>query len=143
MQLALRRDAPVNATSWQRLACWAIRARLVSQFSHGGIVIDGLLYHSTSARGLHALNFHEWTPENWLLIDVQLDKSIALMYFEKYKNSPYDWISLLSFVGIKTSDSSRFYCFEWCWLAMTGEVPNLRVTPELLILNSKVHPSKN
>ncbi len=139
MKLALRKDAPRDATLWQRFACWLIKARLASQYCHGGVVIDGRMYHATSARGLHCLEAQEWTPEHWVLIDLGDDQETkALELFEQHKGAPYDWFSLLAFVGLPVRDGERFYCFEWRWLAMTGEKPKFRVTPEMLILLSKL-----
>lgn len=143
MKLALRKTAPTNATLIQRIACWIIKARLVSQYCHGGIVIDGCMYHATSAHGLHRLIAGEWTPENWVLIDLGdgLDES-AKNLFDMHIGAAYDWLSLLAFVGLPARDGERFYCFEWCWFAMTGEHPKVRVTPEMLILLSGVNQSR-
>ncbi|MEN9885471.1 MAG: Permuted papain-like amidase enzyme YaeF/YiiX, family [Pseudomonadota bacterium] len=134
MLLALRKDPPKGATLWQRFACWIIKVRLVSHFCHGGIVIDGCLYHSTSARGLHVLKPGEWNPDNWHLIEVSADRDAAWRMWVRHAGAAYDWLSLLAFVGFRVRDSSRLYCFEWCWAAMTGVVPSFRVTPEMLIM---------
>lgn len=134
MLLALRKDPPVGATLWQRFACWVIKARLVSQYSHGGVVIDGWLYHVTSKRGLHVLKPGEWTPERWDLIEVDADHETAWRMWFRYADAKYDWFSLLAFIGLRVRDSRRFYCFEWCWLAMTGALPSFRVTPEMLLM---------
>lgn len=53
MMLALRRTAAEDATWWQRLFAWATRVRLVSDYCHGGIVINGMMYQVNAARGLH------------------------------------------------------------------------------------------
>lgn len=134
MQLALRRDAPTNATQLQEAACWTIRARLVSEFCHGGIVIDGVLYHATAARGLHSMQPSEWTTDNWLLMDVGGDDAAALALFDKHKGAQYDWIGLLAFVGFRAGRDDWMYCFEWCYLAITGNNPVGRVTVEKLLL---------
>ena len=136
MKLALRPTAPVNAHVWQRLACWAIRTRLVSRYCHGGIVIDGRLFHTNATSNLHVLEPHEWEPSRWDLVEVGGDDQQALRRFALYKGALYDWLSLLAFVGLRVSDTNRLYCFEWCWLAITGKVPDFRVTPELLLLHS-------
>lgn len=133
MLLALRKSPPTGASLWQRFTCWVIRTRLVSQWSHGGIVIDGVLYHSTSSRGLHAVGPGAWTPAHWDLIEVQADHQTAEQMFLHYAGARYDWASLLAFVGLRVRDSKRFYCFEWCWMAITGEVPKTRITPERLL----------
>lgn len=60
--LALRRTAAENATWWQRLFAWATRVRLVSDYCHGGIVIDSMLYQVNAARGLH---ISAYDPAKW------------------------------------------------------------------------------
>ena len=132
MLLALRKDAPAGASLLQRFFCWVIKARLVSQYCHGGIVIDGVLYHSTSTLGLHKLDAVAWTPKSWDLIDIGGDDAVALSIFTRHEGAAYDWFSLLAFVGLRARDRDRMYCFEWCWLAQTGELPTFRVTPEML-----------
>lgn len=133
MKLALRKTAAGNATGIDRAACALIKARLVSQYCHGAIELDGHIYQATSAHGLHALNPDEWSPEKWELFDVDIDTAAVLRLFILYEGADYDWLSLLAFVGLRVRDASRFYCFEWCWLAMTGQIPTFRVTPEMLI----------
>lgn len=133
MLLALRRLPPADATRMQRLSCATIQARLVSAYSHGGIVIDGVLYHATAARGLHKLRAGEWTPERWDLFDVGGDDAAALALFQKYKGAAYAWLRLLTFLGFKAvRDLTKMYCFEWCFLAMAGVFPTERMTPEKL-----------
>lgn len=134
MILALRKTSPTNATLWQRIACWIIKARLVSAYCHGGIVINGYLIHSTSDLGLHAVRPDQWTPAHWDLFEVDCDDNRAMRNYEALAGAPYDWFSLLAFVGLKARDAKRFYCFEWCYLAMTGESPTVRVTPEMMLL---------
>ena len=136
MLLALRKTPPNKATRWQRLACWVIKARLVSQYCHGGIVIRGHLFHTTATHGLHDVPPGDWSPENWDLFDVGGDDDEAMWQFMKHKGADYDWLSLLAFIGPRVRDSRRLYCFEWCWLAMTGEHPRERVTPEMLLVKN-------
>ena len=100
------------------------------------MVINGCLYHATSARGLHVLGPGEWTPDNWDLIDTHPAPSEAAKVrrmWRLYAGAGYDWFSLLAFVGLRVRDSGRLYCFEWCWMCITGEIPKFRVTPEMLL----------
>lgn len=129
MLLALRKT-PASDRLLDRMANWVIKARLVSDYGHAGIVIGDRLYHATSRGGLHVTTF---TPANWELIDVGGDDGRALELFGEYVGAEYDWFSLLAFVGLRIRDSERMYCFEWCWLAMTGEHPKRRVTVENLL----------
>lgn len=153
MLLALRRGAPENATIWQRFACWVIEVRLASLYNHGGIVIDGTLYHSTAAHGPHSLPPGDWTPERWDLFDIGGDDARALAEFELACTPPrgrwqrlwwrstrgYDTFSLLAFVGLAVRVSWLHYCFELCARMHSGEKPKERVTPEVLLLAAIKH----
>lgn len=131
MKLALR-TKPAS-TAWNhRLAHWIIKARLVTRYSHSGIVIGSTLYHSTATDGV--IKTDDWTPENWVLIDVGGDDSRALEVFRQLEGGRYDWLSLLAFVGIKARDSKASYCYELSYHMMTYKHPTERVTPEDLLL---------
>jgi hypothetical protein len=131
MKLALRSSLPHNA-GWNEIAAARIiRARLVTDYPHAGIVIGDLLYHSTVKKGVHVSSY---TPPLWELIDVGGDDSLALKRFSERDGKPYDWLSLVNFVGIKARDSGRDYCYELCHYMMTGEVSKVKVTPETLLV---------
>ena len=133
MKLALRRTAASNASRFARLAAWAIKVRLVSQYCHGGIAIGDTLYHTTANSGLCRSSFD---PAKWDLFDLgPAQDAAALALFDKHQGAAYDWISLLAFVlPCRISDRKRFYCFEWAQLCITGIYPQGRVTPEALLL---------
>lgn len=147
MFLALRKGAPEGASSWQRFVCWVIRARLVSQWCHGGIVIDGNLYHSTFERGPHILKACEWAPMHWDLVDIGGDDLQAKRVFEAACQPPagrwqklwwritkgYDTFSLFAFVGASFRVAWLHYCFELCYRMRTGRKPIERITPETLL----------
>lgn len=88
MLLALRETAPENASAWKRFVCWVIRARLASRYSHGGIVINGTLYHITASHGAHSLPLEQWSPERWSLFDVGGDDEAALALFSRVMEGP-------------------------------------------------------
>lgn len=150
MKIALRRDAATGATALQRLFCKLIKLRLVSQFCHGGVDIDGTLYHITATHGPHTLGPGQWNPDAWLLVDVGGDDAKAIELFNDFREPPlglfqraiyklvngYDWFSLLAFVGPMIRVGWLMYCFELCWLMRKGESPTFRVTPEMLILGA-------
>ena len=150
MQLALRRDASSDATAIQRLFCKLIKARLVSQFCHGGIVIDGVLRHITGSHGPQVLQVGQWTPEKWLLVDIGGNDIKAIELFNQFCMPPqswfqrlvykitkgYDWFSLLAFVGPMVRVGWLQYCFELCYLMRNCVSPEFRVTPEMLILEA-------
>lgn len=127
--LALRRTDPPGLPG---LFAKATRARLLTQWPHAGMVIDGILTHATLAGGLH---MERWNPAGWDV--VQLPDSCAPILRQRYQQragARYDALSLLAFVAPwRVSDSRRLYCYEWCWYAMTGANPHWRVTPEQLL----------
>lgn len=130
MKLALRRGPAEGASLVDSIASWIIKTRLVTRFPHAGVVIGENLYHSNGKKGLHV---DKLDGADWLLIDIGGDDARALSLFKEFEGSKYDWLSLLAFVGLKATDSRRFYCYEWCYLAMTGSQYRGRVTPELLL----------
>lgn len=131
MLLALRTQ-PASDANWLDVVTHnLIKARLVTAYPHGGIVIGSTLYHSTATDGV--VKTDDWTPKNWVLIDVGGDDQKALDVFTQLEGGRYDWFSLLAFVGIKARDSKASYCFELCHHMMTGEHPTDRVTPENLL----------
>lgn len=132
MYLALRPGASTRARWIDKLATWVIKVRLVTQYPHAGIVINGRLYHANGAKGLHSTTYD---PALWVLIDqgTERDKRVLDLFAIK-RGSKYDWFSLLAFVGLRSRDSNRYYCYEWCFHAMTGRHPTERVTVETLLM---------
>lgn len=129
IQLALRRTD--SHTLFGRVFNTLTRWRLHTAYPHAGIVIDGSLYHSTYSRGLHRAPF---SPDGWDLFDVDADPAYVRSVFNARKGAKYDAFSLLAFLlPWRIRDSRRLYCYEWCWMAITGENPGDRVTPEKLL----------
>lgn len=130
MILALKHAPPRGF--WRRAFHCLTAARLVTRYPHGGIVIDGHLLHSNLARGLHRELFD---PVGWHLFDVPGSAAHSVQQlFEVRQGAKYDWFSLLAFVlPWRVRDRARLYCFEWCYLAITGRDPSERVTPEDLL----------
>ena len=134
MQLALKKSPASDATGRDKALSWLIKARLASDYCHGGIVIGGDLYHAQPANGLCCIKAGDWSPGKWDFFDVPgAHDNQALASFRSFESTPYDWVSLLSFVGVPARHQNRFYCFEWCYLAITGRLPDDRVTPERLL----------
>lgn len=129
--LAFKKQPATNANIIKRAANTVVKFRLVSQWGHGGIVVNGELLHVTTDAGLNRET--DWNPEKWDLYEISVDVDKVLQKFNEFKGTKYDWFSLLAFVGPKASDSSRLYCFEWMYLAVTQKNPNFRITPEILL----------
>jgi hypothetical protein len=86
------------------------------------------MYHATAKDGLH-VSFYK--PEEWDLIPIKLSAEDVTSQFKETK---YDWFSLLWFIlPFRASKRSWLYCYEWCWLCMTRQLPTQRVTPENLL----------
>jgi hypothetical protein len=147
MKLALRRNAATDATFVQKMAVKVIEARLVTEFPHAGLVIGDYLYHASAAKGLHKTEF---TPSRWELVDIGTEKDLqALNFFTRLEGTPYDWIELLDYTPMtwgvdlvklhpdwRASLEARLYCYQWCYLGMTGEYPGKRVTAETLLFTA-------
>ena len=133
MKLALKRTPASNATWMQRAFAALTRWRLVSQYSHGGVVVNGYLIHATAQHGLMIERFNP-ARAGWDLFELGTARDAEVeRLFDTLGAVKYDWISLLAFVlPWRVSDHKRLYCFEWCALAMGLDVKG-RITPELLL----------
>lgn len=130
MKLALKYAPPSGF--WKRAFHRLTAARLLTRYPHAGIVINGQLMHSNLANGLHQESFH---PAGWDVFELGDAEDLVNFRFREFEGTPYDVFSLLAFVlPWRVSDSSRMYCYEWCWLAITGLDPVRRVTPEDLLV---------
>lgn len=137
--LALRKtDAPGFIP---KLFSKLTRARLITRYPHAGIVIDNVIYHSTFADGLHSELFD---ADGWQLFAIDVSIQEVLQRYIKVSGARYDWLSLMAFVvPWRVSVSKWMYCYEWCWYAITGDLPNRRVTPEDLLTYSRgLHGSR-
>lgn len=146
--LAFRRDAPTGATRAQRFACWIIKARLVSQFCHGGTAVDGTLLHITAHGGYKKDEPGQWTPDKWDLVPAHgADADAVLARFEQARAPVlsgwrawvfkllrgYDWVGLVAFAGITARCSWLRYCFELQLHLLKGDCAVDRVTPEIVL----------
>ena len=135
MFLALKRTPAQSATRGQRIFSALTKWRLCSQYSHGGIIIGGTLYHSTVQHGgLQCEPFDMATASSgWDFFDIgAVRDASALRTFAERRGTPYDWVGLLAFVLPLAGNDSKLYCFEWCALALGMPITN-RVTPEDLM----------
>jgi hypothetical protein len=132
--LAFREGYASKATLWQKLGVKIIKARLVTKYPHGGVVLDGVLYHANVKNGVHAEPIP--TGEVWRLAPTKINPEVFRGWYELVKGKPYDWFSLLAFIPFfKARWSKGMYCYEFQHYAVTGENPSNRVTPESLLAN--------
>lgn len=127
--LALRKTSPPGLlpTLFAKLT----KARLVTQYPHAGIVMDGTLYHATFADGVHSSPFNN---SGWDVFKIDISQELLLERFKSVKGAKYDWFSLWAFVlPFRVSMGKWFYCYELVYLMMTGNVPIQRITPEDLL----------
>jgi hypothetical protein len=145
MYLALRSGAATDATWLDKLFIWVIKERLVTVWPHAGIVIGDTLYHATARHGFCKA---EYTPHRWTLIPLGEERDAEVQALAEdliAQGTGYDFAELLDFTPLRLAVrlarlvpplrrwlDGRLYCYQWCWLAMTGRVPSSRVTAELL-----------
>lgn len=133
MKLALRHALPPDAGALSQIGTAIIETRLVTRYAHAGVVIGDFLYHANASRGVHVESADDMA--GWLLVDLgDAHDERALKLFSSVVGKGYDWVSLSAFVLAGATDSQRWYCFELCWLLMTGEAPRSRVTAEDLLV---------
>lgn len=112
------------------------RGRLITKYPHAGVIVDGSLLHITARDGMHATS--DYRLADWDLFRVDVPASLVLKRFADCIGCRYDWLSLLGFVlPWRVSVRDWLYCYEWVFLAVSGELPGRRVTPEDLLTFSK------
>lgn len=116
MHLTLKRTPASNATYKQRCIARLIKWRLCSQYSHAGVVVNGMLYHVTPQRGLCVEAFDINTASaGWDFMDCgKRFDAVALALFKRLAGAQYDY-------------------FEWCARVM-GLPVRRRITPEDLLI---------
>ena len=146
MYLALRRGPATDAKLLDKLFVWVIRERLVTDFPHAGIVIGAKLYHATARHGFCKADY---TPARWELLPLGTEPDAEVQELAEGLiaiGTRYDFAELLDFTplqwliglarkvpALRRWLDNRLYCFQWCWLAMTGGLPLRRVTAEMLL----------
>lgn len=127
--LALRKTPPSGV--FPKLFFNLTRARLLTKYPHGGVVVGNTLYQATARNGVHSTKFE---PEGWDLFETNTDPLTILNRFSSVEGAKYDWVSLLTFVSaFRIIVRSRWYCYELCHYLLTGQEPVRRVTPENLL----------
>jgi hypothetical protein len=108
------------------------RWRLKTQYPHCGIVIDGQLCHSTFQNNLH---WSAYIPAEYDLFETNIFDKTVLERYEFVKTNKYDYLGLLSFLlPFKLGEKNSLYCYEWAWFALTGNLPEQKITPEILLV---------
>lgn len=116
-----------------------IRTILNSQWSHGVVVIDGVLYESVAMKGDHSTAGVRRYPitdalaADYVWFDIGGDDVAAVTRFKEVQGFGYDYLSLISFLpALNARDSKRLYCWELV-LWMIGGYAKWRVTPEIIL----------
>ena len=142
MKLALRKTLPTGSDWKSRTADFIIKNVIHTKWGHSGIVIKDQIYHATARKGLIKEDFN---PEGWDVFDLgdERDEELILLFNQRNAKAKkgrvqYDWFSLLAFTPLihifkNFRDSSRLYCYEWCWEVLTGKVATTKIVPEDLL----------
>lgn len=116
-----------------------IRAMLASQWSHGVVVIDGVLYESVARKnehggsGVRSYPITDAMAAEYIWFDIGGDDVAAVARFKEVDGFGYDYLSLISFLpGLNARDSKRLYCWELVLLMIGGYVKR-RVTAEIIL----------
>jgi hypothetical protein len=129
MQIALRKT--YTRSFWGKLFNIYTKWKLKTEFCHGGVVVGDKIYQMRPT-GLVCEDFKD--ASNWVLFSTNISNNLTSLRLNKYVGTRYDFFSLLAFVlPFRFSDGHALYCFEVCWLALTGQNPTKAITPELIL----------
>lgn len=116
-----------------------IRTVLNSQWSHGVVVIDGVLHESVALKdthgnaGVRCYPMTDAIAAEYVWFDIGGDDAAALARFREVQGYGYDYLSLISFLpALNARDSKRMYCWELV-LWMIGGYAKWRVTAEIIL----------
>lgn len=116
-----------------------VRAILNSQWSHGVVVIDGVLHESVALKnehggsGVRSYPMTDALAAEYVWFDIGGDDAAAVARFKEVAGFGYDYVSLISFLPVLNArDSKRLYCWELV-LWMIGGYAKWRVTPEIIL----------
>ena len=110
------------------------RWKLKTRYPHVGIVCAGRLCHATAKDNLH---WSDFDPVEFDLFEIDVSEQLIYERYELVKDDAYDWLGLLAFLlPIKIGEKNKLYCCEWAWFASTGELPEMEITPEKLLVQS-------
>lgn len=116
-----------------------IRAILNSQWSHGVVVIAGVLYESVARKnehggsGVRSYPITDAVASDYVWFDIGGDDAAAVARFKEVQGYGYDYLSLISFLPVLNArDSKRLYCWELVLLMIGGYVKR-RVTAEIIL----------
>lgn len=116
-----------------------IRAMLNSQWSHGCVVVDGVLHESVALKnehggaGVRSYPITDAIAAGYVWFDVGGDDAAAVARFKEVQGYGYDYLSLISFLPVLNArDAKRLYCWELV-LWMVGGYAKWRVTAEIIL----------
>ena len=92
-----------------------IRLKTRSPYSHCKIYLPeiGFSYSSSGMDG--GVRRRKHTPnENWEEVDVDIDPTIILKFFEKTQGCDYDFMGILGFLIPFKDRTNEWFCSEWC-----------------------------
>lgn len=118
VQVALYKKPPAFKEDWKYwLSHYLICIRTFSKYSHGELVIDGISYSSSARDGGVRSKLIEFKPERWDIFDISpevIDSTKSLSFFNKHKDSKYDWRNILRYILPFVGNSkNKFVCFEF------------------------------
>jgi hypothetical protein len=83
------------------------------------------------------LHWSNFDPDEFDLFEVNVSEAEIYARFELAKYDKYDWLGLLSFLlPFRLGEKNWLYCYEWSWFALTGDLPEQKITPEMLLVQS-------
>lgn len=105
--------------------------KLKTKYFHGGVVVGDFIYQTTK-NGLVCEKFTN--KAEWDIFETDVSDIVGEKRLMRFVGIRYDVLSLIAFVfPFKFSDARALYCFEVCWLALTGNNPTEPISPDTIM----------
>jgi len=92
-----------------------IRFWTIGPYSHVEIIDeDGYMYSSSPRDKGVRKKAHEFNPDKWDYVEVEINPKILEEFYEETKGESYDLIGILGFVIPVKDRTNRWFCSEWC-----------------------------
>ena len=92
-----------------------IRLWTKGPYSHVEIIDeDGYMYSSSPRDKGVRKKAHEFNPDKWDYVEVEINPGLLKNFFEETKGEHYDLAGILGFVIPVKDRTNRWFCSEWC-----------------------------
>ena len=90
-----------------------ITGKWLDTYSHVELLFsDGYMFSASQRTGLTAYRKHILDFEKWEYIDIEVDEKEVRALANKYAGKAYDYLGVISFLGIGKQEDKKWFCSE-------------------------------